>query len=147
MLKEALSIDVITTDLPGKDKNEVISSLMQLMCRSGKVKNPVLALDDVLAHEKIMSTGMENGIAIPHAKTDAVDELVACVGISPRKIDFESLDRKPARIFIMTLSPKADVGPHIRFLAEISRLLRDKSVCKKLLNAKSAQEILDTLVP
>lgn len=147
MLKDILSPEVISCDLPGKDKNEVIGHLMQLLCRSGKVRNPALALADVLAHEKLMSTGMEHGIAIPHAKTEAVDELLACVGISQRKIDFESLDRKPARIFIMTLSPKTDMGPHVRFLAEISRLLRDKAVCKRLLAAQSPEEVLSILVP
>lgn len=145
MLKEALSLDVITTDLQGNDKNEVIGNLLELICRSGKVKDASLALADVLSHEKVMSTGMEHGIAIPHAKTSAVDQLVACVGISRRKIDFESLDRKPARIFIMTLSPKGDAGPHVRFLSEISRLLRDKKTCKALLGATNNQDVLAIL--
>lgn len=145
MLKETLTTDLVTTDLPGSDKDQIIRSLMDLICKSGKVKDRDLALDDVLAHETSMSTGMEHGIAIPHAKSDAVDELVACVGICRRKIDFESLDRKPAQIFVMTLSPRDGTGPHVQFLAEISRLLKDAKLRKKLLKAKSDEELLALL--
>ncbi len=140
-----MNIDLVTTDLPGKDKNEIIRALMDLICKSGKVKDPEMALDDVLTHETGMSTGMEQGIAIPHAKSDAVDELVACVGISRRKIDFESLDRKPAQIFVMTLSPRDGTGPHVQFLAEISRLLKDAKLRKKLLKAQTDEELLAIL--
>ncbi|POR01514.1 PTS sucrose transporter subunit IIABC [Alkalispirochaeta sphaeroplastigenens] len=145
MLKETLTVDLVTTDLPGSDKDQVIRALLDLICTSGKVHNPALALEDVLAHETGMSTGMEHGIAIPHAKTDAVDSLVACVGISRRKIDFESLDRKPAQIFIMTLSPRGGTGPHVQFLAEISKLLKDARMRKQLLKAKSDEELLELL--
>lgn len=145
MLKETLTLDLVTTDLPGKDKNEIIRSLMDLICKSGKIKDPAMALDDVLAHETGMSTGMEQGIAIPHAKSDSVDELVACVGISKRKIDFESLDRKPAQIFVMTLSPRDGTGPHVQFLAEISRLLKDARLRKQLLKAQDNAELLKIL--
>ena len=145
MLKETLTIDLVTTDLPGRSKNEVIHSLMDLVCKTGKVKDRELALKDVLEHEAGMSTGMENGIAIPHAKSDAVDELVACVGITRRKIDFENLDRKPSRIFIMTLSPRHGTGPHVQFLAEISRLLTDAKIRKSILKARNDQELLKIL--
>ena len=123
MLKETLSSDLVTTALTGRTKSEVIHALMDIVCRTGKVRDREAALRAVLDHEVTMSTGMENGIAIPHAKTDAVDGLVACVGVTKHGVDFESLDRRPARIFIMTLSPVSGVGPHVQFLAEISRIL------------------------
>lgn len=145
MLKETLTTDLVTIELPGTDKDQVIRALMDLVCKSGKVKDPELALEDVLAHETSMSTGMEHGIAIPHAKTDAVEELVACVGITRRKIDFESLDRKPAQIFVLTLSPRDGTGPHVQFLAEISRLLKDAKLRKKMLKAKNDEELLAVL--
>lgn len=145
MLKEALSIELVTTRLGGRTKHEIIEELMDLVCRSGKVKDREQALRDVLDHEAQMSTGMENGIAIPHAKTDAVDELVACVGVTRRKIDFENLDRKPSQIFIMTLSPKSGTGPHVQFLAEISRLLTDATARKAIVKAKSDEDLLRIL--
>ncbi len=145
MLKETLTPELVTTDLAGRDKYEIIRSLLDLVCKSGKVKDPELALRDLLEHEQGMSTGMENGIAIPHAKSDAVDELVACVGISKRKIDFENLDRKPSQIFVMTLSPRDGTGPHVRFLADISRLLKEARIRKKILKAKTDAELLEIL--
>lgn len=145
MLKESLSIDLVTTELPGRTKNEVIEALMDLICRSGKINDREQALRDVLDHEAGMSTGMENGIAIPHAKTDAVDELVACVGVTKRKIDFENLDRKPSQIFIMTLSPRSGTGPHVQFLAEISRLLTDAKTRKAIVKAKTDEDLLQIL--
>ena len=145
MLKEALTIDLVTTNLGGTDKPSVIRALLEMLCRTGKVKDAELALRDLLDHEAGMSTGMEHGIAIPHAKSDAVDELVACVGISRHKIDFENLDRKPSRIFIMTLSPKGSGGPHVRFLADISRLLTDKRKRKAMLKARTDQDLFTLL--
>lgn len=142
MISELLSEELVATDLAGESKEDVIRALFDVLKRSGKIKDPETALQDLLASEARMSTGMENGIAIPHAKTDAVDELVACVGVSKAKIEFECIDNKPAQIFIMTLSPKDGTGPHVRFLAEIGRLLKDKTKRKKMLGAKTPSELL-----
>lgn len=141
MLSDVLSPDLVTTDLQGSSKRAVIESLVTLIERSGGVKDRDLALSDVLSHEQENSTGMENGIAIPHAKTDAVDRLVACVGVSKNRIEFECLDRKPAQIFVMTLSPRDGTGPHVRFLAEVARLLKDADVRKRVLAAQSNDEL------
>lgn len=146
MRKETLSLELVTTNLQGSNKHEIIESLVDIICKSGKVKDRELALQDLLQHETEMSTGMEHGIAIPHAKSDSVDELVACVGISRRKINFECLDHKPAQIFVMTLSPKGSGGPHVRFLADISQLLKDAKLRKKILKAKSDEELLEILM-
>lgn len=146
MLSELLRPELVTVDLQGRDKREIIRNMLDLICATGKVKDRELALRDLFDHEAGMSTGMENGIAIPHAKSDAVDGLIAAVGVSKRKIDFECLDRKPAQIFVMTLSPKVAGDRHIRFLAEIGRLLSDKAMRKRILEAKSDGELLKTLV-
>ena len=146
MLREVLTPELVTTDLPGHDKRSVIRHLLELLAQSGKVKDFDLALRDLLEHEAKMSTGMENGIAIPHAKSDAVDGLIAAIGVTRRKINFECLDRRPARIFIMTLSPTGIGGPHVKFLAEIGRLLQDKRRRKRMLNARTSEELLDALL-
>ncbi len=138
-------MELVTTDLQGANKPGVIRALLEILCRTGKVKDKDLALKDLLDHEAEMSTGMENGIAIPHVKTDAVEELVACIGVSRRKIEFENLDRKPSRIFIMTLSPKGSGGPHARFLADISRLVSDARVRKQILKARTDEQLLQIL--
>ncbi len=145
MLKETLNENLVTVDLQGSDKPGIIKALLDILCTTGKVHDPETALRDLLDHEAEMSTGMENGIAIPHVKTDTVDELVACVGVTRRKIDFESLDRQPSRIFIMTLSPRNSAGPHARFLSDIARLLKDNKVRKRILKAKTNAQLLEIL--
>jgi PTS system nitrogen regulatory IIA component len=144
-LLKYLTLDTVTADLQGTTKQEIIESLLDILMRTGKVKDRKAALDAVLEREKKMSTGMETGIAIPHGKTDAVDELVAAVGITRNPVDFEALDKQPSRIFIMTLSSSQRTGPHIQFLKEISELLRSADMRRKLIAAKEPREILQIL--
>jgi mannitol/fructose-specific phosphotransferase system IIA component (Ntr-type) len=146
MLRDVLTPQLVTTNLEGASKRAVIESLVSLIEKGGGVKDRELALSDVLAHENENSTGMENGIAIPHAKTDAVDRLVACVGVSKGRIEFECLDRKPAHIFVMTLSPRDGTGPHVRFLAEVARLLKEADVRKRVLAAETDEELYQVFV-
>ena len=85
------------------------------------------------------------GIAIPHAKCDIVEGLVAALGIKKGGVDFDSLDGKPSEIFVMTLSPTKRAGPHVQFLAEISRLLNDGSVREQIINATTKEEVVSIL--
>lgn len=142
MLSEVLTEDLVNPSLPARNKNEVIGAMLDMLCATGKVHDRDAALQAIMDNEARMSTGMEHGIAIPHAKTEAVNELLACVAVTRKKVDFESLDRKPANIFIMTLSPKGLTGPHIRFLAEVSRLLKSKTRRKQVLAARHPKELL-----
>lgn len=145
MLSELLTEDLVNPSLAATSKNEVILNMLDMLCSTGKVLDRDAALQAIMDNEARMSTGMEHGIAIPHAKTDAVKELLAGVAVTRKKVDFESLDRKPARIFIMTLSPKGRTGPHIRFLAEVSQLLKDEKRRKQVLAAKNAKDLLSVL--
>ena len=140
-LRKILTKDVITNDLKGETKEEVIDSLIELLVSAGKITDRRKVKACILDREAKMSTGMESGIAIPHGKSDAVEELVGCLGISKEGVDFDAFDKKPSRIFIMTVSPLQRTGPHVQFLAEISRLLRDETERKNLLEAKSVDEI------
>lgn len=146
MLSEALTEELVAVGLSAAGKKEVISELLDILCRTGKVKDRGQALRDVLENESRMSTGLEQGVAAPHAKTKAVDEFVACVAVTRTAIDFQSLDGRPAQIFIMTLSPKGHSGPHVQFLAEISRALKEKRTRKRVLGSRSPAELLAALV-
>lgn len=145
MILDVLNEDVAEIGIKAKDKKELIAKMLEIACRSGKVKDKQMAARDLDARESLSSSGMEHGVAIPHAKTDAVDELVACIGISEKPIPFDSLDGRPAQIFLMTLSPKGQAGEHIRFLAEIAKLLKDDQRRRMLLQAKSTAQLLQFL--
>ena len=140
-----LTLDTVTADLQGTTKQEIIDNLLDILMRTGKVKDRAKALAAILDREQKLSTGMENGIAIPHGKTDAVDELIAAVGISKTPVDFQALDKQPSRIFIMTLSSSQKTGPHIQFLKEVSELLCSADMRRKLLAAQEAREVLQAL--
>ena len=127
-------------------KEEIVDELIAVLAATGKIKDLERAKASVWERERKMSTGMEHGVAIPHGKTDAVSELIACVGVADHDVDFGSLDGKPARIFIMTLSPIDRTGPHIQFLAEISQLLRSAERREQVLSATSAQALLKVLL-
>ena len=144
-LLKYLTLDTVTVDLQGTAKREIIESLLDILMRTGKVKDRSQALAAILDREHKMSTGMENGIAIPHGKTDAVDELVAAVGITKNPVDFSALDKQPSRIFIITLSSNQRTGPHIQFLKEISELLGSADMRKRLLAAREPREVLQIL--
>jgi len=142
-----LSSELIALHLAGTTKDEIIDELIDIAMKSGKVKDREQAKASVLERETRMSTGMKHGIAIPHGKTSAVSELVACVGISDNEVDFDALDRKGCKIFIMTLSPPEKTGPHLQFLAEVSMLFRSEEKRQAILMASTAQEVLRILIP
>lgn len=144
-LRETLSKSVISCDLPGRTKEEVLNALMDILMATGKVHDREAAMKSILTREEATSTGIQHGVALPHGKTDAVDDLVACVGVTKEGIDFEALDGQKCRIFIMTLSSIHRAGPHVRFFAEVSQILRDAGKREEILEAKSSDEVLDIL--
>lgn len=145
-LKKILNTKLIELDLEGNSKQEIIENLLDILVKTGKVKDRSLALEALLEREAKMSTGLQQGVAIPHGKTDAVKELLACVGIRKDGVDFEALDGIPSKIFIMTLSPLTKSGPHVQFLAEISRVLTSEGMREKLINSNTKSDLLSLIV-
>jgi mannitol/fructose-specific phosphotransferase system IIA component (Ntr-type) len=144
-LKQVLDPQTIRLELIGSTKMAIIEELLDLLVKAGKLANRGDALQAVLEREAKMSTAIQNGVAIPHAKTDSVNMLVTAIGLSPKGVDFESIDGKPSTIFIMTLSPRTKLGPHIQFLSSISQSLDDAAVRRALLKAKNPQDVIDLL--
>ncbi len=145
-LSKILCSSCMSMNLKSSDKNSIILELIDLLDKQEKINNKEMAINDVLARETIMSTGMQEGLAIPHARTEAVDEMVVGIGLKKEGIDFESLDGKLSRIFFMILSPKNNSGPHIQILAVISSILNNDIARDKLFKCKSSEEIKDYLI-
>lgn len=133
----------ILPELKGQNKKEVIEELLNHMNDLGLVTNYESAINDILVREKHLSTGLENGIAIPHAKSDGVEKLAIVFGMKKEGIDFDSLDAKPANFIFLVLSPKNTSGPHIQALALISRNLSVGKNRESLNSSKTAEEIAD----
>ncbi len=144
-LKKVLTKDSVLLSLKANTKQDVIEEMVTFLAEAGKVGDRDAALNAVLDREAKMSTGMQHGIAIPHGKTDSVDKLIVAIALQPEGVDFEAMDEKPSTIFVMTLSPENHTGPHIQFLAEISKLLSQETLRAKLLAAKNEEEVLTLL--
>ncbi len=144
--KKPLTVETISLDLQGATKEAILAEMVDLLVASGHIRDRDAVLKAIVDREKRMSTGMQNGIAIPHGKTDSVDCLVAALGIKRGGVDFEALDGQPSNIFVMTVSPDSRTGPHIQFLAEISRPLNDAAVRAKLLAATTREDVLKLLL-
>jgi PTS system nitrogen regulatory IIA component len=141
-LKNLLSEKSIRISLKGNTKLEILTELLEVLVEEGKVLDPSLALSDLLEREKKMTTGIRNGVAIPHAKTKAVKTLTPCIGIKREGVDFQSLDGKPSQIFILTLSPDDESSMHVQFIAEITRVIKSEKIRTKMIHATDNREIL-----
>jgi mannitol/fructose-specific phosphotransferase system IIA component (Ntr-type) len=145
-LKKYFTARMVTVDIKSSSKADILKELLEIMRSAGAIASEDLdeANSAILKRESKMSTGMQDGIAIPHARTAVVKDLVAVMGIKREGADFDSLDGKPSNIFIMALSPENHPVPHVQFLAEVSQRLHDAELRGRLLESKSPQELLDT---
>ena len=141
-LKKILCKDNIFLKLQAEDKEGIIREMISRLTDCGMIKDKESALRAVIERENKMSTGMKNGVAIPHGKTDSVEQLIAAVALKISGVDFDSTDGQPSFIFIMTISPASRSGPHIQFLAEVSKILRDAGARKRLLAAENTEEVI-----
>ncbi len=141
-LKKLLGKENVFLDLKSSSKEDIIKEIIDRLVVSGKIKDREAALEAVLTREEKMSTGMENGIAIPHGKTDSVDHLITAVALKKEGVDFDSMDGQASKIFIVTVSPQSRSGPHIQFLAEVSKLLKEPEAREMLLAARTVEEVI-----
>ncbi|MCB0283283.1 MAG: PTS sugar transporter subunit IIA [Calditrichaeota bacterium] len=140
-----LSEKSVIYSLKSQNKKQVVRELLALMADNGLVNDSDLAFSDIMSRENHLSTGMENGLAIPHAKTDAVKKLVVAFGVHRKGLDYDSLDGKPAHFIFLVLSPRDTSGPHIQALAQISRTLKNSDIRSEILQAQNAQHIFQLL--
>lgn len=136
-----LELDSVTTDLKSQTKQDAISELCELLKANGRITDADAVKVSLLEREKLGSTGIGQGIAIPHAKCAAIDRVVAALGVSKKGIDFDALDGEPVYLIFLLVAPPDSSGLHLKALARISRLLKDKFFRQALREAKSSDEI------
>ncbi|MDD2688927.1 MAG: PTS sugar transporter subunit IIA [Candidatus Omnitrophica bacterium] len=127
-IMDFLSKKAITTDIKATKKEDVLRELVDTLINSGDIEKRYRnkLIEALMNREALGSTAIGQGIAIPHAKSDCVDKLLAAFGLSKKGVDFDSLDGEPAYIFFLLVAPQDSAGPHLKALARISRLLKDK---------------------
>ena len=144
-LQQLLSVDDIRMPLEATDKEAAIVELVGLLETNGKLKNAEKARQAVLEREATRSTGIGDGLAIPHGKTDGVDQLVVAFGRAKKPLEFGSIDGKPVSLIWLLTSPPDKSGPHIEALKVISKLMSDPKVRQSMQTADSAEEIYELL--
>lgn len=144
-LSELLNPGAITVRLKAKTKREALVELVELLEAAHGFKSQGEILDRVIKREAMMTTGIGNGVAIPHGKARAVDRMAAACGVAPDGIDFETEDGQPATLFVLFVSPENAATLHVRVLANISRLFKEETVRKQLREAKSPEAFLQLL--
>ncbi len=142
-VSELLTPGVIISDLKGNKKEEVINELIDLFKSDSRVQDIEKVRSAVLDREKIMSTGVGKGFAIPHGKTNSITDIIAAFGKTKNPIDYDALDNQPVHLVFLLVGKDNLVSKHIKLLSRISRMMNKDDFRNRLLEAGSVEEILD----
>ncbi len=137
-----LTSSAVVIDLAATNKKAVLEELAGLLAKENKISDAKGVVDVLMEREKLGSTGIGQGIAIPHAKTDKAQQLTAAFGLSRRGVAFDALDGESVHIFFLLVAPPHAAGAHLKALARISRLLKDKFFRQALREVKDVNEVL-----
>ncbi len=137
--------EAIIESLETTEKEPVLQEMVQSLIETGKISEDALPgiVTALMGREDLGSTGIGKGVAVPHAKHDSVDGLVAAFGRSKKGIEFAALDGQPVQLVFLILSSKEHSGQHLGALARVARLVRDDRFCRFLREAKDAKDLVD----
>jgi PTS system nitrogen regulatory IIA component len=145
-LSDILKKDFIIADLTEKNKSGVLQELIDFL-KNKNVVNDIEGLhNSLIEREKLGSTGIGENVAIPHAKSGELDQILTLFARSTGGVDFESLDQKPVNFVCLVVAPSNSTGHHLKALARISRLLKNQALRQAILDANSAEEIYSALL-
>jgi len=146
-ITEFLNEDAVTCEVKAENKEGVIRELVSLLVKAGAIKDRDVQrlIRILLDREALGSTGIGQGVAIPHGKCDSVSRLVGAVGVSRPGMNFDSLDGERTHIFFLLVAPEDSAGPHLKALARISRLLKERHFRESLLAAKDERTLIRIL--
>ncbi len=127
------------------NKEDILKELVDALAQVKDLGDQKAIVKALLERESLGSTGIGQGIAIPHGKTDRVKELIAVLGVSRKGVNFDALDGEPVYIFFLLVAPKDTAGPHLKALAQISRLLRDSYFCELIKRCQTPTELFELI--
>ncbi len=146
-ITDFLSQAAIIPDIKAAKKEDVLKEMVDALIDAGNLdrRNRNKLIEALVTRESLGSTAIGQGVAIPHAKSDCVDKLIAAFGLSKKGVDFDSLDGDLAHIFFLLVAPVDSAGPHLKALARISRLLKDKYFRDSLRSCQDKDSIISTI--
>jgi len=144
-LSQFSSHDLIELDLKSKNKQDVLKELVDILGRSSSIIDRQKLLENLTEREKLGSTGVGLGIAFPHARTSGTRALCIAFGRSKKGVDFDSIDRKPVKLFFVVVSPEELHSEHLQVLAKLSLIMHKNENILKALEADFPQQILDLM--
>jgi mannitol/fructose-specific phosphotransferase system IIA component (Ntr-type) len=145
LLTDLLTIDRIKIPLESRTKDDILLELVSVIANGGGEPQRLELLRAVREREAVLSTGIGNGVAIPHGKSSVVPELRMAAGTVKEPVEFDALDGQPVRLLFLLVGPESAAGPHIKALSRIARLIRNDDVRKSLLAARNATDFLQAL--
>ena len=141
-LMDVLNRDLIKIPLQAETKNTIIEELVDVLVSEKSLSNREEILSAILAREALGSTGLADGIAIPHAKTTAIEQVAVVVGIAPKPIDFDAQDGKGSQFFFLVVAPKHEASAHIEILASIARATASSAFRRLLGASRTPEEVM-----
>lgn len=144
-LSECLSQKAVVTQVVATDKREILAGLVALIELTDGVMDSASLLEEVETREKLGSTGIGKGVAIPHVHLDNISQMHVAMMTTSEGVDFDAIDSDPCRIFIMVVAPDSSRQTYLQLLAEVSRLFRHEEVRDSVLAAGAPDELLDVL--
>jgi fructose-specific phosphotransferase system IIA component len=139
-LTELLSPERIKIPLVSSTKDEILAELVEVVGKNASIRDLDEVLRAVREREEVLSTGIGSGVAIPHGKSGALNDLSLVAGLKPEGVDFEALDGKPVSLFFLLVGPESAAGQHVKALSRISRLLRRDSFRVRLMEATDPEQ-------
>jgi PTS system nitrogen regulatory IIA component len=143
---DALRETCVIADLKGETKEEVLTELVSALKEMGLIEDVGEAVKVILEREKLGSTGIGDGVAIPHGKMKKLQNVLCAFGRSAKGVAFGTVDGQPVHIFFLLLAPEESTGLHLKMLSRISRIVRDASFRKKLMEETNAPQVYNDIV-
>ncbi len=145
-LSDILRESCVVADIKGKTKKEILLELVGPLKDTNLIDNVNAVVKIIMERERLGSTGIGDGVAIPHGKMKNIDSIICAVGRSQEGVDFDAVDRQPVHIFFLVLAPEDSASLHLKVLSRISKILRDPSFRKTILKLANAHEIYANVI-
>lgn len=144
-ISDALNADLLELNLSAPDTEGCIRKLVDVLERSSLIRSPEEVYEKLIEREKVMSTGIGMGIAIPHARCPSLSRTIVTLAISNEGIEFKAIDGKPVKVVFLIVGPPEAASLHVKLLAQIARMIKNQGFADRLIQAKTGSEIIEII--